>query len=152
MKEIRAIRIRLQLADRARELAVFNLAIDSKLRGSDLVGLRVYDVVHGSRIAPRAIVIQKKTQRGRCVTQEAQEVDMLKTEVARGKSGRVIIMDSITKVTPEDAGAIVVCASHGGASSGEFALEVPLAAVFFNARQVHGANEVSAGAPCSSRT
>lgn len=57
---------------------------------------------------------------------------MLKTAVARGKSGRVIIMDSITKVTPEDAGAIVVCASHGGASSGEFALEVPLAAVFFN--------------------
>ena len=57
---------------------------------------------------------------------------MLKTEVARGRSGRVIIMDSITQVTPADAGAIVVCASHGGSSSGEFALEVPLAAVFFN--------------------
>ena len=57
---------------------------------------------------------------------------MLKTAVARGKSGRVVIMDSITKVTPEDAGAIVVCASHGGSSSGEFALAVPLAAVFFN--------------------
>jgi hypothetical protein len=57
---------------------------------------------------------------------------MLKTEVARGNSGRVVIMDSITKVTPDDAGAIVVCASHGGSSSGEFALAVPLAAVFFN--------------------
>jgi hypothetical protein len=57
---------------------------------------------------------------------------MLKKEVAKGSGGRVIIMDSITKVTPEDAGAIVVCASHGGTSSGEFALEVPLKAVIFN--------------------
>ena len=45
LKEIWAIRIRLQLARRARELALFNLAIDSKLRGCDLVGLRVHDVV-----------------------------------------------------------------------------------------------------------
>ncbi len=57
---------------------------------------------------------------------------MLKKEVQRGKSGRVIVMDSITKVTQQDAGAIVVAASHGGTSSGEFALEVPLKAVFFN--------------------
>src|SRR5262245_58365514 len=57
---------------------------------------------------------------------------MLKQEVVKGNSGRVIVMDSITKVTPEDAGAIVVCASHGGTSSGEFALEVPLKAVIFN--------------------
>jgi hypothetical protein len=57
---------------------------------------------------------------------------MLKTEVLRGPGGVVLIMDSITKVAPEDAGAIVVSASHGGASSGEFALEVPLKAAFFN--------------------
>ena len=57
---------------------------------------------------------------------------MLKEQVEKGPSGRVIIMDSITKVTPDDAGAVVVSASHGGASSGEFALEVPLGAVFFN--------------------
>jgi len=57
---------------------------------------------------------------------------MLKKEVASGANGRVVIMDSITKVTPEDAGGLVVSASHGGASSGEFALEVPLKAVFFN--------------------
>ena len=43
LKEIWAIRIRLQLDHRARELALFNLAIDSKLRGCDLVGLRVHD-------------------------------------------------------------------------------------------------------------
>ncbi|MFY8103481.1 MAG: hypothetical protein ACOVK6_05220 [Ramlibacter sp.] len=41
-------------------------------------------------------------------------------------------MDSITKVAPQDEGAIVVSASHGGLSSGEFALEVPLRIVFFN--------------------
>jgi integrase len=63
LKEIWAIRIRLQLSRRARELALFNLAIDSKLRGCDLVGLRVHDVVHGCRVAARAIVMQKKTQR-----------------------------------------------------------------------------------------
>jgi site-specific recombinase XerC len=63
LKEIWAIRIRLQLDHRARELALFNLAIDSKLRGCDLVALRVNDVVQGSRIAPRAIVVQTKTQR-----------------------------------------------------------------------------------------
>lgn len=57
---------------------------------------------------------------------------MLKKEVVRGNGARVVIMDSITKVAPEDAGGIVVSASHGGASSGEFALEVPLKAAFFN--------------------
>ena len=57
---------------------------------------------------------------------------MLKREVENGNGGRVIIMDSITKLTPDDAGAIVVSASHGGVSSGEFALAVPLMAVFFN--------------------
>ena len=63
LKEIWAIRIRLQMDHRARELALFNLAIDSKLRGCDLVGLRVHDVVQCSQIVARAIVMQKKTQR-----------------------------------------------------------------------------------------
>ena len=60
LKEIWAIRIRLQLTHRHRELALFNLPIDSKLRGCDLVGLHVYDVVQGSHVAPRAIVMRKK--------------------------------------------------------------------------------------------
>jgi len=63
LKEIWAIRIRLQLDHRTRELALFNLAIDSKLRGCDLVGLRVHDVVEGRGIVPRAMVMQKKAQR-----------------------------------------------------------------------------------------
>ncbi|MGO9935576.1 MAG: tyrosine-type recombinase/integrase [Steroidobacteraceae bacterium] len=63
LKDIWAIRIRLELGDRKRELALFNLAIDSKLRGCDLVQLRVRDVAHGNRIAARTIVMQQKTQR-----------------------------------------------------------------------------------------
>ena len=63
LKEIWAIRIRLQLGHRARDLALFNLAIDSKLRGCDLTRLRVQDVMQGSRVASRAIVLQRKTQR-----------------------------------------------------------------------------------------
>jgi hypothetical protein len=63
LRDIWAIRVRLELADRKRELALFNLAIDSKLRGCDLVQLRVGDVAHGDRIAARTIVIQQKTQR-----------------------------------------------------------------------------------------
>src|SRR5438067_10169489 len=61
LKEIWAIRIRLQLECRTRELALFNLAIDSKLRGCDLVSLRVHDVTQGTRVTSRAIVMQKKT-------------------------------------------------------------------------------------------
>ena len=63
LKEIWAIRIRLQLARRVRELALFNLGIDSKLRGCDLVGLRVCDIAQGARVASRALVMQRKTQR-----------------------------------------------------------------------------------------
>jgi integrase len=56
------IRIRLQL-NRRRDLALFNLAIDSKLRACDLVKLRVRDVCHRGGMASRAIVLQQKTQR-----------------------------------------------------------------------------------------
>lgn len=63
LKEIWAIRIRPQLARRTRELSLFNLAIDSKLRGCDLVALRVCDVAQGGRVASRAIVMQRKTRR-----------------------------------------------------------------------------------------
>ena len=63
LKEIWAIRVRLQLGERMRELALFNLAIDSKLRSCDLVKLRVRDACHGGRVAARAIMMQQKTQR-----------------------------------------------------------------------------------------
>lgn len=62
-KDIWAIRIHLQNKRAVRDLAMFNLAIDSKLRGCDLVNLHVRDVTHGNQILPRAMVIQRKTQR-----------------------------------------------------------------------------------------
>jgi site-specific recombinase XerC len=61
-KEVWAIRVRLQLGHRTRDLALFNLGVDSKLRGCDLVSMRVRDVAQGGRIAARAMVMQKKTQ------------------------------------------------------------------------------------------
>jgi predicted enzyme related to lactoylglutathione lyase len=63
LKDIWAIRVRLQIGKRTCELALFNLAIDSKLRSCDLVRLRVRDVCHGSLVAARAMVMQQKTQR-----------------------------------------------------------------------------------------
>jgi integrase len=63
LKDIWAIRIHLQRDQRIRDLALFNLAVDSKLRGCDLVNLRVRDIVHGSQIMTRAMIVQRKTQR-----------------------------------------------------------------------------------------
>ena len=62
-KDIWALRVRLQIDSRLRELALFNLGIDSKLRGCDLVSLRVRDICHGDQVATRATVMQQKTQR-----------------------------------------------------------------------------------------
>lgn len=62
-KDIWALRVRLRMENRTRELALFNLGIDSKLRGCDLVALRVRDVCHGDQVASRAVVMQHKTQR-----------------------------------------------------------------------------------------
>ncbi|NND83078.1 MAG: tyrosine-type recombinase/integrase [Gammaproteobacteria bacterium] len=62
LKEVWAIRIRLQLAKNVRDLALFNLAIDSKLRSCDLVALKVKDIANGGRISNRAMVLQSKTK------------------------------------------------------------------------------------------
>jgi integrase len=61
--EVWAIRVRLRLERHTRDLALFNLAIDSKLRGCDLVRLRVNDVCVGGQVRDRATVIQQKTGR-----------------------------------------------------------------------------------------
>ena len=63
LNEVWAIRIRLQIANKKRDLALFNLALDSKLRSCDLVKIKVSDVTHGSRIAKRSTVMQMKTKR-----------------------------------------------------------------------------------------
>ena len=56
---------------------------------------------------------------------------MLKKTVARGTNGFVVLVDSITQLSNEDAGGVVVSGSHGGASSGEVALQLALRAVLF---------------------
>lgn len=62
VRDIWAIRVRLQLAEKkTRDLALFNLAIDSKLRACDLTKLRVRDIAHGEHVSSRAIVMQQKT-------------------------------------------------------------------------------------------
>ncbi len=61
-KEIWSIRVRLQLARRVRDLALFNLALDSKLRACDLVALRVDDVALNGRVRSRATIMQRKTR------------------------------------------------------------------------------------------
>ena len=63
MREVWAIRTRFQLANRLRDLALFNVAIDSKLRGCDIVVLRVDDVELSGHVRPRTTVLQKKTGR-----------------------------------------------------------------------------------------
>jgi len=62
-KDVWAIRVRLEINGCKRELALFNLAIDSKLRACDLVRLKVDDVQVGGRVRERATVVQKKTGR-----------------------------------------------------------------------------------------
>ena len=63
LNEVWAIRIRLQIADKKRDLVLFNLALDSKLRSYDLVKLKVSDVAHGTRIAKRSTIMQMKTKK-----------------------------------------------------------------------------------------
>jgi integrase len=62
-KQVWAIRTRLQMAKRVRDLALFDLAIDSKLRGCDLVCLGIADIVLHGVVKTRATVIQRKTGR-----------------------------------------------------------------------------------------
>ena len=63
LKDIWALRVRFQMEGRVRDLALFNLGIDSKLRGCDLIALKVRDVCHGDQMATRSVVMQHKTQR-----------------------------------------------------------------------------------------
>ncbi len=63
LQEIWAIRTNLQIHERHPNLALFNLAIDSKLRACDLLKLRVSDISMGGRVGSRAMIMQQKTGR-----------------------------------------------------------------------------------------
>ena len=62
LREIWAVRIRLQLRRRIRDLALFNLALDTRLRGCDLVSPRVRDATHSGKATARASIVQQKTR------------------------------------------------------------------------------------------
>lgn len=63
LQDIWSIRTRLQNDNKLRDLALFNLALDSKLRACDLLKLRLSDVSSGSKVNNRATVMQQKTGR-----------------------------------------------------------------------------------------
>lgn len=63
LKNIWAIRVRPKMSNKVRDLALFNMAIDSKLRACDLMELRVSDVSQGGQMTTRAMVMQQKTGR-----------------------------------------------------------------------------------------
>jgi len=62
-KHVWAIRVRLELAERVRDLALFNTAIDSKLRGCDLVRMKVADVFAAGQVVERTSILRTKTRK-----------------------------------------------------------------------------------------
>ena len=85
-KHVWVIRTRLQLANRLRDLALFNLVVDSKLRGCDVVGLKVVDVAPHGYAADRASVRQRKTGRSvrfEITEQTRQAIDDYRTQRGR---------------------------------------------------------------------
>lgn len=86
-RQVWSIRVRLEMSASARDLALFNLAIDSKLRASDLVRLKVEDVCSGPVVRDRAVIIQLKT--GRPVQFEI-------TEVTRQSIERLLAVHSLS--------------------------------------------------------
>ena len=61
LEEVWSIRTRLDIANNLRELTMFNLALDCKLRACDFIKLKVMDIAHGKNIQSRAMLIQQKT-------------------------------------------------------------------------------------------
>jgi integrase len=90
-KEIWSIRVRLQVAHCIRDLALFDLALDSKLRACDLVALRVDDVALNGRVRSRATVMQRKT---------GQPVQFEITEQTREAVGRWLERKDLHKGEP----------------------------------------------------
>jgi hypothetical protein len=99
-KHVWSIRTKLQIEGRARDLAMFNLAIDSKLRGCDVVAIRVEDIAARRYRADRATVRQKKTRR----------------KTSGRKYG--LAQDILNAITG-------LAAKSGGDSYGEFPVEAP---------------------------
>jgi integrase len=85
LAEIWAVRTRLRMAGKTRDLALFDLAIDSKLRGCDLVRLRVRDVAHEDHVLARASVVQHKTRAPVRFELTEQTRDAVRAWIARAR-------------------------------------------------------------------
>jgi len=83
-----------------RELALFNLGIDSKLRGCDLVSLKVRDVCHGDQVATRAVVMQRKTQRPASLDRAADAGEDARHSQYRARQSRQAI--AVPREAPSD--------------------------------------------------
>jgi integrase len=103
LREIWAIRIRLQLAKRTRDLALFNLAIDSKLRGCDLVRLRVGDIAQNGCVVARATVVQRKSQQPVRFELTEQTRDSSEAWIAQAQlgSGEHLFSRRMRRASPE---------------------------------------------------
>jgi integrase len=98
-RQVWSIHVRLEMSASARDLAMFNLAIDSKLRASDLVRLKVEDICSGTLVRDRGMVTQMKT--GRPVQFEI-------TEVTRQSVERLLAAQSTS-----DGGYLFRSRTHG---------------------------------------
>jgi integrase len=100
--QVWSIRTRLLIEGRARDLALFNLAIDSKLRGCDVVALKVDDVAPSGYAVDRATVRQRKTGRPvkfELTDQTRQAVDDY-LKAANKKSGEYRSPDAVDRAGP----------------------------------------------------
>ena len=81
------IRVRLQVGHGIRDLALFDLALDSKLRGCDLISLKVSDLLSSSGVKRRVVIVQRKT--GRPVQFEVRAGPAIDRSLGREKAARL---------------------------------------------------------------
>jgi integrase len=84
------IRIRLELQQSIREIALLNLGLDSKLRSCDLLKLKVKDIMHGSTVLSRAMVLQQKTQK------------TVQFEITKATRASIVSWVGLKKLHPQD--------------------------------------------------
>jgi integrase len=110
-KHVWSIRTKLQMADRKRDLALFNLAIDSKLRGCDVVALKVEDIAPHGYAVDRATVRQKKTGRPvrfELTEQTSEEISFLPRSVSQAGPSRSDNM-RVSSAIGAASGSILAC-------------------------------------------
>lgn len=114
ISHIWGIRIRLELEQKVRDLALFNLGLDSKLRGCDLVKLKVSDVACGRSLLSRIHVVQQKT--GCSVQFSSKSPKVLENRYWLGSSKQIYQ----SQITFLNRGSLVADTSQPGNTIGSF--------------------------------